>query len=150
VVTAIEWGISSCIAPDQLLAEQLGCEDRLGLSLTTRRGSNAALRHPGLELGREHVRALARERRDRHECIRRAELARGDRQVLGDLLRAGAVGLVDHEHRGRAHLLDQPRDEAVAAPDRLGCVDEEADHIHLAQRRQGSVVRALAQQVLGL
>src|SRR5262249_58691149 len=74
-----------------------------------------------------------------------AEVAGGDRQVLGDRGLGGPVDLVHDEEPGRVDLLHQPGDEPVAGPDRDVRLDEQADHVDLGQRGFGPLIGALAE-----
>src|SRR5680860_911552 len=136
---------------DELLAQDLGREHGLGLV-----GDHAfrvvgrALGEPGLELVDEGIRARARLGRQRHEGVVVAELPRRRRQLVGDGCLPDRVDLVHDEHRGGLDPVHDLGDEAVAAADRRGGVDDVADHVDLGQGREGALVGALPERGAGL
>ena len=121
VVTAIECGSSSCMRAEQLLAQQLGGEERLGLIADDAVGVVVrALRHPGLELADQRVDALRRSAPTAGRTPRSPQLAGRDGQVLGDLVAGSARSiLLTTSTTGVPHLRDELGDEAVAGADRL-------------------------------
>ena len=136
---------------EQLLAQQLGRQGRLGLvAHNPLRVVVRALRHAGFELRYQRVRAVAVARRQGHERREVPELDRRRSQLLERALPGDAVDLVDDEHRGCPHPCEERGDEVVPLADRLARVDEEADDVDLVERRERAAVGALAQQGAGL
>ena len=103
---------------EQLLAQELGDERRLGLI-----GDHAVrvvvrtLGEAAEDLGEQHVDAGAGARRDRDERVEVAELGRRAHELLADLVAARDVDLVDHEDLRRPDAPDEVGDEAVARTD---------------------------------
>ena len=122
---------------EQLLAQQLGDEERLGLvgdhavRVVARalRAAASRARRPARRRRRRCAPTAARTRRTRRA---RPSRPRGARRSLA---RVGEVDLVDHEDLRRVDLLHELGDEPVAAPDRRVRLDEQAHDVDLGERR---------------